>query len=167
MTHDKHLSYATGGKIEVQRTEASSLRVELEGLITAYELLPPDLYITHNMDNTQAIAIHDRLRNYGLPPPPRKLMRMHYRRTIALLWSRMQSNEEPTSRSPMSTPTLRRRPPGSIPCIALAGSSPQQTQQRTHTTSKTIKPSHRRASNASQSTIKTTTSKNAPGQHYV
>ena len=89
MTHDEHLSYATGGKIEVQSTEASSLRVELEGLITAYELLPPDLYITHYMDNTQAIAIHDRLRTYGLPPA-HKLMRMHYRRTIALLWSRMQ-----------------------------------------------------------------------------
>ena len=63
--------------------------MELEGLITAYELLPPDLYITHYMDNTQAIAIHDRLRTYGLPPA-HKLMRMHYRRTIALLWSRMQ-----------------------------------------------------------------------------
>ena len=41
------------------------------------------------MDNTQAIAIHDRLRTNGLPPA-RKLMRVHYRRTIALLWSRMQ-----------------------------------------------------------------------------
>jgi hypothetical protein len=89
MTHDKHLIYATGGKIEVQSTEASSLRVELEGLIMAYELLPPDHYITHSMHNTHAIAIHDRLQKYGLPPP-RKLMRMHYRRTIALLWSRMQ-----------------------------------------------------------------------------
>jgi hypothetical protein len=68
---------------------ASSLRVELEGLITAYELLPSDLYITHYMDNTQAIAIHDRLLNYGLPPP-RKLMRMHYRRSIALLLASMQ-----------------------------------------------------------------------------
>jgi hypothetical protein len=40
MTYDKHLSYATGRKIEVQSMEVSSLRVELEGLITAYELLP-------------------------------------------------------------------------------------------------------------------------------
>jgi hypothetical protein len=51
--------------------------VELEGLITAYEIMPPDLYTTRYMDNTQAIAIHDRLK-YGLPTP-RKLMRMHYR----------------------------------------------------------------------------------------
>jgi hypothetical protein len=35
--------------------EASSLRVELEGLITAYELLPSDLYIIHYMDNTQPL----------------------------------------------------------------------------------------------------------------
>jgi hypothetical protein len=55
MTHDKHFSYSTGGKIEVQSTEASSLRVVLEDLITAYELLPPYLYTTHYMDNTQAI----------------------------------------------------------------------------------------------------------------
>ena len=78
------LKYATGGKIDVQSTEASSLRVELEGLITAYELLPSDLYITHYMDNTQAIAIHDRLLNDGLPPP-------HALQAInSLLWARMQ-----------------------------------------------------------------------------
>ena len=38
MTHDQHLSYATGKKIEVQSTKASALRMDLEGLITTYEI---------------------------------------------------------------------------------------------------------------------------------
>jgi hypothetical protein len=41
------------------------------------------------MDNTEAIAIDNNLCRYGLPIT-RKLMRKAYRRTITLLWHRMQ-----------------------------------------------------------------------------
>ena len=83
-----NLNYSVGGHVDVQKCEASSLRMEIEGLIAAYELIPADIHPIHYMDNTEAIAIHKNLCRYGLPTS-RKLMRMHYRRSITLLWHRM------------------------------------------------------------------------------
>jgi hypothetical protein len=80
------LNYSFGGHLHITANEASSLRMELEGLIATYEVIPPDVHPLHYMDNTEAIAIHDNLYRYGF----RKLMRKAYRRTITLLWHRMQ-----------------------------------------------------------------------------
>jgi hypothetical protein len=63
--------------------------MELEGIIATHEDIPPDIHPLHYMDNTEAIAINANLCRYGLPVT-RKLMRKAYRRTITLLWLRMQ-----------------------------------------------------------------------------
>ena len=83
------LNYSFGGHLRITANEASSLRMELEGLIAAYEVIPPDVHPLHYMDNTEAIAIHNNLCLYGLPST-RTLMRKAYRRSITLLWIRMQ-----------------------------------------------------------------------------
>ena len=51
--------------------------------------------------------------------------------------------------------------------ISPAGNSPQQTRQQTNITVKITKPYPPRAQSFSQYTTKTTTSKNAPGRHFV
>ena len=83
------LNYSFGGHLHITAIEASSFRMELEGLIASYETIPPDIHPLHFMDNTEAIAVHTNLCRYGLPVT-RKLMRKAYRRTITLLWHRMQ-----------------------------------------------------------------------------
>jgi hypothetical protein len=82
------LNYSVGGHVDVQQYEASSLRMEIEGLIAAYEIIPADIHPIQYIDNTEAIGIHKNLCRYGLPTS-RKLMRKHYRRSITLLWHRM------------------------------------------------------------------------------
>ena len=50
------LNYSFGGHLHIAANEASSLRMELEGLIAAYEVIPPDVHPLHYMDNTEAIC---------------------------------------------------------------------------------------------------------------
>ena len=78
------LNYSFGYHLRIAANEASSLRMELEGLMAAYEVIPPDVHSLHYMDNTEAIAIHNNLCLYGLPTT-RTLMRKAYRRSIRLL----------------------------------------------------------------------------------
>ena len=47
-------------------------------------------FILHTTWTTPKPLLSTTASGNTVSPPPRKLMRMHYRRTIAVLWSRMQ-----------------------------------------------------------------------------
>ena len=76
-------SYFTHGRKHVNILEASSLRVELEGLICAYQIIPAHLDVIHAVDNTAAIHIHNLLISEGINDP--FLLRQPYKATIVRL----------------------------------------------------------------------------------
>ena len=84
-----HTNIRRYGKIKIRKGEESSLRVELEALIHAYNLIPSHIHTTHAADNETAIAIHNELATSGLPPQ-RALIQLPYHSTIARLHTAMQ-----------------------------------------------------------------------------
>ena len=84
-----HTNVRRCGKIEIRKGEESSLRVELEALIHAYNLIPQNVPTIHAADNETAIAIHNELAASGLPPQ-RALVLLPYHSTIVRLHKAMQ-----------------------------------------------------------------------------
>ena len=103
MTHDKHLRYATGGKIEVQSTEASSLRVELEGLITAYSYF--NKISTLRTTWTTPKPLPSTTASGNMVSPPRANICACTIGAPLLYSGRACNNAGPTSRLNMSNPT--------------------------------------------------------------
>ena len=83
-----HISHITHpfthqGHIPVLHFEASSLRAELEGIITAYRLIPAEANVIHAVDNETAILLHDIILHRGLTD--HYLAKQPYRATLVRL----------------------------------------------------------------------------------
>ena len=69
------------GKIMITAGEESSYRVELEGLIQIYLLLPQHIRTRHACDNESAVKAHNNIR-YHISKAPRKWAKVEYRTTL-------------------------------------------------------------------------------------
>ena len=82
------------GKISIRQGEESSLRVEIEGLIQAYHLIPADIPVQHAVDNKGTVDIHDHMVRHGLRTD-KSLLNQHYHSSIRRLHAAMQERGTP------------------------------------------------------------------------
>ena len=82
------------GKIDIRQGEESSLRVEIEGLIQAYYLIPPDIPVRHAVDNKGTVDIHDHMVRHGLRSD-KSLLKQHYHSSIRRLHAAMNARGTP------------------------------------------------------------------------